>query len=70
MVRMTERVTAYIGLGSNLGDRERSIRESLRLLGGNGSIEVARVSDLQETAPLLEPTERRAGDEGLLIEDC
>jgi deoxyguanosine kinase len=49
---MTERVTAYIGLGSNLGDRERSIRESLRLLGCNGSIEVARVSDLQETAAL------------------
>lgn len=49
---MTERVTAYIGLGSNLGDREHSIREALRMLGGNGSIEVARVSDIQETAPL------------------
>jgi deoxyguanosine kinase len=49
---MTERVTAYIGLGSNLGDRERTIRAALALLGGNGSIEVARVSDLKETAPL------------------
>jgi 2-amino-4-hydroxy-6-hydroxymethyldihydropteridine diphosphokinase len=49
---MTERVTAYIGLGSNLGDRERTIHEALRMLGGNGSIEVTRVSDLQETAPL------------------
>ena len=49
---MTEWVTAYIGLGSNLGDRERTIRESLRMLGGDGSIEVTRVSDLQETAPL------------------
>jgi 2-amino-4-hydroxy-6-hydroxymethyldihydropteridine diphosphokinase len=45
-------VTAYIGLGSNLGDRERTIRESLRMLGGNGSIEVVRVSDFRETAPL------------------
>jgi deoxyguanosine kinase len=45
-------VTAYIGLGSNLGDRERTIREALRILGGNGSIEVTRVSDLLETAPL------------------
>jgi 2-amino-4-hydroxy-6-hydroxymethyldihydropteridine diphosphokinase len=45
-------VTAYIGLGSNLGDRERTIRAALRMLGGNGSIEVIRVSDLQETAPL------------------
>lgn len=49
---MTERVTAYIGLGSNLGDRERSIRDALRMLGGNGSIEVARISDIQETLPL------------------
>lgn len=44
--------TAYIGLGSNLGDRERSIRDALGMLGGNGSVKVARVSDIQETAPL------------------
>ncbi|OHB67464.1 MAG: 2-amino-4-hydroxy-6-hydroxymethyldihydropteridine diphosphokinase, partial [Planctomycetes bacterium RBG_13_62_9] len=49
---MTERTTAYIGLGSNLGDRERTIRDALKLLSGNGSIEVTRVSDVQETAPL------------------
>jgi 2-amino-4-hydroxy-6-hydroxymethyldihydropteridine diphosphokinase len=49
---MTERATAYIGLGSNLGDREGSIREALRILGGNGGVEVARVSDLKETQPL------------------
>lgn len=46
------RVTAYIGLGSNLGDRERSIRDALQLLGGNGTVEVARVSDIKETLPL------------------
>jgi deoxyguanosine kinase len=49
---MTEWVTAYIGLGSNLGDRQRTIREALRMLDGDGSIEVTRVSDLQETTPL------------------
>jgi deoxyguanosine kinase len=49
---MTEWATAYIGLGSNLGDRERTIRAALQMLGGKGSIEVTRVSDLQETAPL------------------
>jgi deoxyguanosine kinase len=49
---MAERVTAYIGLGSNLGDRERSIREALKILGGNGSVEVARVSEIKETLPL------------------
>lgn len=51
---MTERVTAYIGLGSNLGDRERSIREALKVLGGNGSVEVTRVSEIKETLPLGE----------------
>jgi deoxyguanosine kinase len=49
---MNEWVTAYIGLGSNLGDRERTIRAALQMLGGNGSIEVTRVSGLRETAPL------------------
>jgi len=49
---MPEPVTAYIGLGSNLGDRERMIRQALEMLGGNGSIVVTRVSDIKETAPL------------------
>lgn len=49
---MTECVTAYIGLGSNLGDRGRSIREALAMLDGSGRVEVTRVSDLKETSPL------------------
>lgn len=49
---MTEWVTAYIGLGSNLGDRERTIRTTLQMLDNKGNLEVTRVSDLQETAPL------------------
>jgi deoxyguanosine kinase len=49
---MAELTTAYIGLGSNLGNRERSIREALRMLADNGSVQVARVSDLTETDPL------------------
>lgn len=49
---MTDYVTAYIGLGSNLGDRERSIREALARLGDSGRVEVTRVSDLKETEPL------------------
>jgi 2-amino-4-hydroxy-6-hydroxymethyldihydropteridine diphosphokinase len=51
---MTERVTAYIGLGSNLGDRERSIQDALAALSSNGSVEVTRVSEIKETAPLGE----------------
>lgn len=49
---MSEPITAYIGLGSNLGDRQRLIRQALELLGGNGSIRVTRVSDIRETTPL------------------
>lgn len=49
---MPEPTTAYIGLGSNLGDRERLIRQALEVLGSDGSVEVTRVSDIQETAPL------------------
>lgn len=49
---MTEWVTAYVGLGSNLGDREGTIRAALRMLGDRGDIQVARVSDLRETLPL------------------
>ncbi len=48
---MEERI-AYIGLGSNIGDRRNSIRRALELLGEDKHIEVTGVSDLIETAPL------------------
>ncbi len=44
--------TAYIGLGSNLGDREKSISSTLKMLAETEHLEVARVSDITETAPL------------------
>jgi 2-amino-4-hydroxy-6-hydroxymethyldihydropteridine diphosphokinase len=43
---------AYIGLGSNLGDRKGFIHKALKMLAETKNIEVARVSDLIETAPL------------------
>jgi deoxyguanosine kinase len=43
---------AYIGLGSNLGDRKDFIHKALKMLAETKNIEVARVSDLIETAPL------------------
>jgi len=49
---MVEPTIAYIGLGSNLGDRERVMREALKSLGRNAQIEVLRVSRIKETAPL------------------
>jgi len=43
---------AYIGLGSNLGDREKSIKSAVKLLGKAEGIDVLRESDIVETAPL------------------
>jgi len=51
---MAKLTTAYIGLGSNLGDREGSIRGALKVLAETKQIEVARVSDLIETTPLAQ----------------
>jgi 2-amino-4-hydroxy-6-hydroxymethyldihydropteridine diphosphokinase len=42
----------YIGLGSNLGEREATIRRALELLEAGGDIEVEAVSSLRETDPV------------------
>lgn len=42
---------AYIGIGANLGDREATLREALRLLGEADGVEVVAVSSLVETEP-------------------
>ena len=44
--------TAYIGLGSNLGNREACIRSALKKLAQAEQTNVTRVSDIIETAPL------------------
>jgi 2-amino-4-hydroxy-6-hydroxymethyldihydropteridine diphosphokinase len=44
--------TAYIGLGSNLGDRENFIRSAVATLSETKYIKVTRVSDIIETTPL------------------
>ena len=41
--------TAYLGLGSNLGDRETHLRQALSLLGE--SVQIAAVSSVYETEP-------------------
>jgi 2-amino-4-hydroxy-6-hydroxymethyldihydropteridine diphosphokinase len=43
---------AYVGLGSNLGDREGTIRSALAELAGEPGVEVAAVSRLIETDPV------------------
>ena len=43
---------AYVGLGSNLGDRERTLRGAVEALAGCPEVEVAAVSTLVETDPV------------------
>ena len=42
----------YIGLGSNLGERELTIRRALGLLDADTAIDVEAVSSLRETDPV------------------
>jgi deoxyguanosine kinase len=49
---MAEHTTAYIGLGSNLGEREKSIRSAVKMLGEIEDVSVLRVSEIIETSPL------------------
>ena len=42
---------AYIGLGSNLGDRERTIEQAVALLRAGPGVEVVSESTLRETEP-------------------
>jgi 2-amino-4-hydroxy-6-hydroxymethyldihydropteridine diphosphokinase len=49
---MANLTTAYIGLGSNLGDRHSSITSALDMLRQAEHIEFVRVSEVIETAPL------------------
>src|SRR5437867_983522 len=49
---MESLVVAYIGLGANLGNRENSIREAVRLMSETPGIRVLQVSRLLETSPI------------------
>ena len=43
---------AYVGLGANLGDRERTLREAVAALDAEEGIDVLAVSALRETEPV------------------
>ncbi len=51
---MIDPLTAYIGLGSNLGNRKGHIDSAIKLLADKEHIELSRVSDIIETAPLAQ----------------
>jgi 2-amino-4-hydroxy-6-hydroxymethyldihydropteridine diphosphokinase len=48
---MGDGARAFIALGSNLGDRERTIEQAVALLRGHPAIEVLAESSLRETEP-------------------
>jgi 2-amino-4-hydroxy-6-hydroxymethyldihydropteridine diphosphokinase len=45
-------IRAYVGLGSNLGDREHMIWGAVHMLAFNPDVAVAAVSELRETDPV------------------
>ena len=47
---MTE-FTAYLGLGTNLGDRRANLRDALRLLASEAGLRLLRCSQVYETEP-------------------
>ena len=44
--------TAYVGIGSNLGERLATIRDALALLAADPELEVEAVSTIRETDPV------------------
>ncbi len=52
---MSGQHVAYIGLGSNLGERERTLRDALAELSGRDGVAVVRVSSFTETRPVGGP---------------
>ena len=44
--------TAFVGIGSNLGDREENLRRAVDLLSKEDGIAVTAVSEIRETEPV------------------
>ena len=49
---MIPAMRAYVGLGSNLGDREGTLRAAVEVLAASPGVEVLDVSTLRETDPV------------------
>ena len=43
---------AYVGLGSNLGEREKTLRAAIERLASDPRVEIVAVSSLRETDPV------------------
>ena len=45
-------VQAYLGLGSNIGDREQQLQEAIKIIDSIEGITVTKISPIYETAPV------------------
>ena len=45
-------VKAYLGLGSNIGEREIQLQEAINILDSFKGVEVTQISDIYETEPV------------------
>jgi len=45
-------VKAYLGLGSNIGEREIQLQEAIKILDSFKGVEVTQISDIYETEPV------------------
>lgn len=61
-------VTAYIGIGSNLGDREKNIRDALKHLNQTDGIRVIKMSSLYETEPVGGPVQGKFLNGAVMID--
>ena len=55
MGRLPEKAEVFIGVGSNLGDREGTIKKAVSFLADNPLIDVEKISSLIETEPIGVP---------------
>ncbi|MBU4304480.1 MAG: 2-amino-4-hydroxy-6-hydroxymethyldihydropteridine diphosphokinase [Candidatus Omnitrophica bacterium] len=51
--------TVYVGIGSNMGNRRRSIAKAVSLLGEHPQLRIKKISALYETDPEGGPAQRR-----------
>lgn len=49
---MSRKVTAYLGLGTNQGDRREQLKQAIHLLNNTRGIHVRQTSSIYETAPV------------------
>jgi 2-amino-4-hydroxy-6-hydroxymethyldihydropteridine diphosphokinase len=59
---------AFVGIGSNLGDREAHVKSALELLAADQGIDVVAVSELRETDPVGPVEQGRFVNGAVLLE--